>query len=73
MSNLIKMGLSSLALLAAGFTVISGLAPDGTIVSTCTAAEGPGEYFRVLAPIESGNLLLFPVVRTAKPQAQHHF
>jgi ARG and Rhodanese-Phosphatase-superfamily-associated Protein domain len=62
MSNLVRMSLSTLALMGTGFMAITGLAPGGTI----TAAEAPGEYYRVLAPIESGNLLLFPVVRSAK-------
>jgi hypothetical protein len=66
MGNLAKLGLSGLALLGTGFMMITGLAPGGTVVSTCGAAEGPQEYLRVLAPIESGNLLLFPVVRTGK-------
>jgi hypothetical protein len=61
MSNLITIGLSSLALL--GTMAITDLAPARTIYG---AAEAPTEYLRVLAPIESGNLLLFPVVRAAK-------
>jgi len=66
MNRMISIGLSGLALIGAGFMAVTGLAPGGAIVTTCGAAEGPGE-FRVLAPIESGNLLLFPVVRSAKP------
>ncbi len=66
MSTLVRIGLSGLALLGAGFMAITGLFPGGSAVPTCAAAEGPGEYLRVLPPIESGNLLLFPVVRAAR-------
>lgn len=60
MKRLVWLGLAGAFLLAlTAFVVQSGV----------RAAGGPGEPehgpYRVLAPIESGNLLLFPVVRTA--------
>jgi hypothetical protein len=61
MSNLITIGLGGLALLG---TAITGFAPARTIYGS---AEEPAQYLRALAPIESGNLLLFPIVRAAKP------
>jgi hypothetical protein len=73
MSSLIKAGLGGLVLLATGFMVLTGLAPGGKIVSTCGAAEAPEESYRVLAPIESGNLLLFPVVPTGKSAGASSF
>jgi len=66
MNRMISIGLSGLAFMGAGFMAVTGLAPGGELVSPCGAADGPAE-FRVLAPIESGNLLLFPVVRSSKP------
>lgn len=65
MNRMIGIGVSSFALLGACFMAVTGLAPGGQIISTCGAAEGP-EEFRVLTPIESGNLILFPVVRSSK-------
>jgi hypothetical protein len=52
---------------------ISAFEPGGTITSTCAASEGPEDSYRVLAPIESGNLLLFPVVRNTKSPASTPF
>ncbi len=70
MSNLVRMSLNALAVMGTAFMMITGLAPGA---STCRAADGPAEYYRVLAPIESGNLLLFPVVRSAKAAAPTPF
>jgi hypothetical protein len=60
MKNLGKLGVAGVLVLAlAAFLEESGV----------QAAGGPQEtangYYRVLAPIESGNLLLFPVVRAS--------
>ena len=66
MGNLARLGLSGFALLATGFMTIAGIAPGKTAGSVSEAAESSQDSFRVLAPIESGNLLLFPVVRSAK-------
>jgi hypothetical protein len=40
--------------------------PAGRATGAAGPAIGSGDSYRVLAPIESGNLLLFPVVRTVE-------
>jgi len=55
--------------IAAGFLIVAAVASGFMVFSRAKAvgaAAGPAEVndsYRVLAPIESGNLLLFPVVR----------
>jgi len=44
---------------------VAGTLPWGTMVSAGGAAVEGNDAYHVLAPIESGNLLLFPVVRAS--------
>ncbi len=57
-SSRVSMGF----LVAVVLCCVALTAGRGTIVNAGGAAEG-GDTYRVLAPIQSGNLLLFPVVR----------
>lgn len=66
MSNPVTLGLGSLALLGAAFVATVGICPRGEVRAAAGPMERPDNSYRVLVPIESGNLLLFPVVRTAK-------
>jgi hypothetical protein len=60
MKNLGRLGLAGVLLLAlAAFVEQSGVQAAGG------PQETAGGYYKVLAPIESGNLLLFPVVRAS--------
>jgi len=57
MKNWVRLGVAALFAAAAAWFLGSGVkAASGPV-------EGQGGSYRVLAPIESGNLLLFPVVR----------
>ncbi len=57
MENWVRLGVAALFVAAAAWFLGSGVKAAGGPV------EGQGGPYRVLAPIESGNLLLFPVVR----------
>jgi hypothetical protein len=57
MKNWVRLGVAALFVAAAAWFLGSGVIAAGGPV------EGQGGPYRVLAPIESGNLLLFPVVR----------
>ncbi len=57
MKNWVRLGVAALLVAAAAWFLGSGVKAAGGPV------EGQGGPYRVLAPIESGNLLLFPVVR----------
>jgi hypothetical protein len=80
MSHLGGLGSRFLGKLALGFLVVAAVG-WGWFAIECgngvSAAGGPAESngeYRVLAPIESGNLLLFPVVRAnGKPGAGSPF
>ena len=69
MSHLVGLGSRFVGKLALGFLVVVAVGWGWFAIereSGVSAAGGPAESnseFRVLAPIESGNLLLFPVVR----------
>src|SRR5579863_9333034 len=68
MSDLVGLWSRFRGKLAPGFLVVAAVAwgwfaiQSGSVRAAGGPAESNGEY-RVLAPIESGNLLLFPVVR----------
>jgi len=79
MSDLVGLGSWFRGKIALGFLVASAvgwgwfLAQGGSVRAAGAPGESNGEY-RVLAPIESGNLLLFPVVRAnGKPGAGSPF
>ena len=57
MKNWGRLGVAALFVAAAAWFLGNGVKAAGGPV------EGQGGPYRVLAPIESGNLLLFPVVR----------
>jgi hypothetical protein len=65
MSNLVTLGVSRLALLGAAIATIVVIGPRGEAGATGGPVDRADSY-RVLSPIQSGNLLLFPVVRAAK-------
>ena len=69
MKNLCRFGLMAALLFAfAAFQHLSGVKAEGG------PAQPAGSPFRVLAPIDSGNLLLFPVVREdGKPVGETPF
>lgn len=66
MSNLFGVGLGKFALAGAAILSLFALEHGDRVKAAGGPASAPDDSFRVLAPIESGNLLLFPVVRGAK-------
>lgn len=65
MSDVFRFGLGRFALLGAGLMTLFAF-EHGERVIAGGPVDTPVDSCRVLAPIESGNLLLFPVVRTSK-------
>jgi hypothetical protein len=66
MSNLVRLVIGRSACLGVALMALVAVEPVGRAIGAAGPADGGGDSYRVLAPIESGNLLLFPVVRTAK-------
>ncbi len=64
MIHLRDLGLRSIGL-AVAFVLTLAIYEQGKSVHAGGPVESPGGPYRVLAPIQSGNLLLFPVVRVA--------
>ncbi|MFZ0688358.1 MAG: hypothetical protein WAM68_00925, partial [Acidobacteriaceae bacterium] len=62
MSDVFRFGLGRFALLGAGLMTLFAF-EHGERVIAGGPVDTPVDSCRVLAPIESGNLLLFPVVR----------
>lgn len=63
-----KSGIFVFALLGGGLLTVASAFQSARVLAAGPTAPGLGGY-RVLAPIESGNLLLFPVVQSGKMPA----
>jgi hypothetical protein len=61
MKNLVRFGLAA----AASMLALAAYEQGSQVSAAGGPAEAPNGPYRVLAPIESGNLLLFPVVRAS--------
>jgi hypothetical protein len=66
-------GIGRFALLVGGLAAFLACDHSDGAKAAGGPAETSGDSYRVLAPIESGNLLLFPVVRGGKAPGAHPF
>jgi hypothetical protein len=66
MSNIVRFGLNRFACFSVALLALVAFETAGRVNGAAGPVDGSSDSYRVLAPIESGSLLLFPVVRTAK-------